>query len=66
MVKSSNAFIEEIELLCKEKNISYMEALMLYIEKYKVEPETVASIVKKNTNFKSKLYQECTQLKLVL
>ena len=58
-------FIAEIELLSKEKKITSLDALMFYVEKYHVEPEAVASLVKKNHAFKQKLQKECVGLKLI-
>jgi hypothetical protein len=38
---------------------------MFFVEKHNVEPETVASVVRKNAAFKAKLQEECADLKLV-
>lgn len=65
MLKTSD-FIIEIEQISLEKNITSLDALMLYVEKYKIEPEAIAALVKKNAAFKAKLYDECKVLHLVV
>lgn len=64
MLKASD-FVAEIEALSREKKIPYLDALMFYVEKYKIEPETIAAVVRKNAAFKAKLQEECSALKLV-
>ena len=64
MLKTTD-FIQEIEALAKEKKITCLEALMYYVEKYKVEPEAVASLVRKSGPFKAKLKEECVAIHLV-
>jgi len=64
-VKSSTEFIMEIETIVKEKNIEYIEAIVLYCEKNNLEVETVATIIKQNQVIKHKVQLEAENLKMV-
>jgi uncharacterized protein YeaC (DUF1315 family) len=64
-VKTSSEFILEIEKLVKDKNIEYLEAVILYCEKNNLEVETVATIIKQNQIIKSKIQYEAENLKMV-
>lgn len=65
MLKTASDFIREIEDIAREKKISNLDALMFYVEKHNVEPETIAAVVRKNAAFKARLYEECSHLNLV-
>lgn len=64
-VKSSAEFIMEIETIVKDKNIEYIEAIILYCEKNNLEVETVATIIKQNQVIKSKVQLEAENLNMV-
>ena len=64
-VKSSVEFIMEIETIVKEKNIEYIEAIVLYCERNNLEVETVATIIKQNQVIKSKVQYEAENLNMV-
>lgn len=64
-VKSSAEFIMEIETIVREKNIEYIEAIVLYCEKNNLEVETVATIIKQNQVIKSKVQLEAENLNMV-
>jgi 1-deoxy-D-xylulose 5-phosphate reductoisomerase len=64
-MKSSTEFIMEIESLVKEKNIEYIEAIILYCDKNNIEVETVATIIKQNQAIKFKVQHEAETLKMV-
>ena len=64
-VKSSVEFIMEIETIVKEKNIEYIEAIVLYCEKNNLEVETVATIIKQNQVITHKVQLEAENLKMV-
>jgi hypothetical protein len=57
-IKSSSEFIKNIEKIVKEKNIEYVDAVLLYCEKNKIEIETIGSIIKQNSAIKSKIQIE--------
>jgi hypothetical protein len=65
VIRDSQEFILEIEKLVREKGLNYLDALMHYVELHSVDPELVASIVKKNPNLKGKLQEDCMKLNLV-
>ena len=60
-----NNFVEEIELLCREKNIEYIDAIVMWCEKNNLEVETVATIIKQNQVIKHKVQLEAENLKMV-
>lgn len=64
-VKSSAEFIMEIEELVWDKDIDYIEAIILYCEKHNLEVETVATIIKQNQVIKSKVQHEAENLNMV-
>lgn len=64
-VKSSAEFIAEIENIVWDKDIDYIEAIILYCEKYNLEVETVATIIKQNQVIKSKVQYEAENLNMV-
>lgn len=65
ITRSSQEFILEIEKLVKEKNLNYLDAIIYYIEKHSLDPELIASVIRKNPNLKGKLYNDCMELNLV-
>jgi len=64
-VKSSIEFIMEIEEIVKDKNIEYIEAVILYCEKNNLEVETVATIIKQNLVIKTKIQHEAENLNMI-
>ena len=64
-VKSSAEFIMEIETIVRDKNIEYIEAIILYCEKNNLEVETVATIIKQNQVIKSKVQHEAENLNII-
>jgi len=60
--RSTEKFITEINALVKNNNVTYMDAICYYCEKYGLEIETVASIVKSNSKIKSQLQSEAEDL----
>ena len=63
--RNSQEFSDEIEKTVLNKGINYLEAVMIYIEKYNVDPELIASIIKKNHSLKGKLQVDCQKLNLL-
>jgi hypothetical protein len=61
MFKNSN-FVEEIEILCKEKNIEYIDAVVFWCQKNNLEIETAAYWVKKDPIMKLKIQVEAENL----
>lgn len=48
LIGSNNSFIEEITDIVWEKDVSFIDAIVIWCEKHNVEPETVGSLVKKD------------------
>jgi hypothetical protein len=65
LIRNSQEFVLEIEKLVKGKNMNYLDAIMYYVDVHEVDPELIASIVKKNPNLKGKLQEDCMKLNLV-
>lgn len=60
-----NFFVEEIETLCREKNIEYIDAVVLWCEKNNLEVETAAFWIKKDSTMKSKIQAEAETLNIL-
>lgn len=66
MIASNNhLFIDEIEKLCKTKNIEYIDAVVMWCEKNKLEVETAAYWIKKDPAMKSKIQAEAENLNVL-
>lgn len=64
MLKNSN-FVEEIEHLCRTKNIEYIDAIVFWCEKNKLEIETAAYWIKKDPVMRSKVQVEAENLNIL-
>ena len=64
MLKNSS-FVEEIEKLCRDKNIEYIDAVVFWCEKNKLEIETAAYWIKKDPVMKSKIQLEAENLNVL-
>lgn len=63
MVNSkANSFIQEIESLCKEKNIEYIDAIIIWCDINNLEIEYAADLIKTNMVIKSKIQVEAENL----
>jgi len=60
-----NTFTTEIDKMCYEKNIEYIDAVVLWCERNKIEVEYVASFIKKDPVFKSKIQVEAENLNIL-
>jgi hypothetical protein len=58
----ANNFIQEIETLCKKKNIEYIDAIILWCENNNLEIEYAAELIKNNMVIKSKIQVEAENL----
>jgi hypothetical protein len=57
-----NTFITEIEELRRSKNMEYIDAVVHWCEKNKIEIEYVASYIKKDQTMKLKIQEEAENL----
>lgn len=55
---SSDRFYKELEALVKNHKLNYMDAVVFFCEKYDIEIETAASMIKGNSRIKSQLQME--------
>ena len=62
---SNTVFIQEIETLCQDKNIEYIDAVVYWCEKNNVEVEAAAAFIKKDPVFKSKIEAEAENLNIL-
>ena len=64
-IKTPSQFALEIEMVVKEKNIDYLDAVMHYVEKNNIEVETAASLIKSSQILKGKIAAEAEELRLL-
>lgn len=64
-IRSASEFVKDIEKFVSDLDVTYMEAIMMYVDSNGIEVETVASMVKQNNILKTKLYAECESVNLV-
>jgi hypothetical protein len=64
MLKSSS-FVDEIEKLCFEKDIEYIDAVVFWCEKNKLEIETAAYWIKKDPVMRAKIQVEAENLNIL-
>lgn len=62
---SKNNFVEEIEILCREKNIEYIDAVVLWCERNNLEVETAAYWIKRDQSMKLKIQAEAENLNIL-
>jgi hypothetical protein len=60
--ETKNNFVEEIEILCREKNIEYIDAVVMWCEKNNLEVDVAAYWIKKDSTMKSKIQAEAENL----
>jgi hypothetical protein len=61
----NNCFVEEVEVLCKSKNIEYIDAVVIWCETNKLEIETAAYWIKKDPAMRSKIQAEAENLNIL-
>lgn len=64
MLKDSS-FVEEIEVLCRDKNIEYIDAVVFWCEKNNLEIETAAYWIKRDPVMRSKIQAEAENLNIL-
>jgi hypothetical protein len=64
-MSDKNRFVAEIETLCKEKNIEYIDAVVMWCQKNNLEVETAAFWIKKDSTMKSKIQAEAEDLRIL-
>jgi hypothetical protein len=64
-VISVNSFCEDIENLVWDKDISYIDAIVLYCESNSVDIEQVANLIKKDNSLLEKIEAEAVDLRIL-
>lgn len=64
MFKNSS-FVEEIEKLCRDKNIEYIDAIVFWCQKNNLEVETAAYWIKRDPVMKSKIQVEAENMNIL-
>jgi len=64
MLKNSG-FVEEVEKLCREKNIEYIDAVVFWCEKNNLEIEQAAYWIKKDPTMRAKIQAEAENLNIL-
>jgi hypothetical protein len=64
MLKNSG-FVDEVEKLCRDKNIEYIDAVVFWCQKNNLEIETAAYWIKKDPVMKSKIQVEAENLNIL-
>jgi hypothetical protein len=58
----ASTFVEEIESLCIDRNVEYIDAIVLWCERNNLEIEYAAELIKKNAVVKLKIQIEAENL----
>lgn len=64
MLKNPN-FVEEIEKICREKRVDYIDAVVYYCETHNLEVETAAYWIKRDAVMKGKIQVEAESLNVL-
>ena len=61
----NNNFVEEVEHICRYKKIEYIDAVIMWCEKNKLEVETAAYWIKKDPSMRMKIQAEAENLNIL-
>jgi len=62
---NDRSFVNEIEHLCRSKNLEYIDAVVHWCENNKIEIEYIGALIKKDPVFKSKIQAEAENLNVL-
>lgn len=62
---STSDFVKEIEKICKNKDVGYIEAIVHYCEMNNIEIETAAGMIKMSRPIKYKIEDEANTLNML-
>jgi hypothetical protein len=65
MIQVNSSFIEDIEKIHRTKNMDYIDAVVMWCEKNKLEVEYAASLIKKDPAIKGKIQVEAENLNIL-
>lgn len=60
-----NNFVEEVEFICRDKKIDYIDAVVIWCERNNLEIETAAYWIKKDSSMKMKIQAEAENLNYI-
>lgn len=58
-------FVDEVEKICQEKNIEYIDAVVFWCEKNNLEIEQAAYWIKKDPSMRAKIQAEAENLNIL-
>lgn len=61
----TNLFVQEVETLCREKKIEYIDAVVMWCEKNNLEVETAAYWINQDPTMKMKIQAEAENLNIL-
>lgn len=64
-IKTPEQFANEVEDLVWDKDVSYLEAVMIYAEESGVELDVIAELVNNSSLIKAKITEESESLRLI-
>jgi hypothetical protein len=65
MIQVNSSFIEDIEKIRRTKNMDYIDAVVMWCEKNKLEVEYAASLIRKDPAIKGKIQVEAENLNIL-
>ena len=64
-ILTTEDFIASIDVMVREKNVGYFDAVLLYCEQNNIEVETAAALVKSNSVLKSRIQMEAENINMM-
>lgn len=64
-VPSANAFASQIESMVWELDVSYIDAILLWCERRGLEPDAIASLIRRSGPLKAKIQVEAEDLRML-
>lgn len=61
----TNLFVQEVEILCREKKIEYIDAVVMWCERNNLEVETAAYWINQDPTMKMKIQAEAENLNIL-
>jgi hypothetical protein len=65
MIALTTNFSEEVEKICKRNGLDYIDAVVTWCERNKIEVEYVAALIKKDAALKAKIQSEAENLNIL-
>lgn len=62
---STDTFYKELDILVNKHNLNYVDAVVHFCEKYEIEIETAAAMIRNNQRIKSSIQIEGEELRLL-